>query len=31
MLVCQGMLDMPSDALQNIVFSLTEKYFNNGT
>lgn len=29
--VYQGMLDMPSDALQKIVFSLTEKWFNNGT
>jgi hypothetical protein len=31
MSVCQGLLDVPSDALQKIVFSLTEKYFNNGT
>jgi hypothetical protein len=29
--VLQGMLDVPSDALQKIVFSMTEKYFNNGT
>jgi hypothetical protein len=29
--VCQGMLDMPTDALQKILFSLTEKWFNNGT
>jgi hypothetical protein len=25
------MLDMPTDALQKILFSLTEKWFNNGT
>jgi hypothetical protein len=29
MSLCQGMLDMPSDVLQKIVFSLTEKYFSN--
>jgi hypothetical protein len=29
--LCQGMYDVPSDGLQKIVFSLTEKYFNNGT
>jgi len=29
--VWQGMEDVPSDALQKIVFSLTEKCFNNGT